>query len=204
MRLATLLIATLALTACGGGHNPDKAAAERIPEGQRVGAQKVEILAGSPAFAGGAISGAGTVRFAEPLPGRDTANNFSLSLELAEGEAVTLIANANRDLGAGIEVEISRPAGATNPRVVARAGADTLDLSGNFAPVDVKKPMSLAFDLHNDHGDSVHVVLFDDGNNGANLGEDQLRGKGAGALWGLRLAGGRVTGITRAGARDVH
>lgn len=202
--LPLYFLSILALSACGGGANPDKEAAERIPANQRVGAQKVEILSGTPAFADGTISGSGTVRFAEPLAETDSANNFALSLELSEGSSVTLVANANRDLGAGIEIEIARPASSVNPRVTARAGGDTLDLSPLFTSVNVSAPMQLAFDLHNNEPQNLHLVAFNDAANGAELGSDVVRGKGTGANWGLRLAGGKITGLVKSAPRDIH
>lgn len=204
MRFLPAAILAFCLSACGGGANPDKEAANRIPDSQRVGAMKAEVLSGSPSFANGTLTGSGTVRFAEPLSGRDTAHNFAIRLELTDGESVTLIANASRELANGVELEISRPAGATNPRVIARAGADTLDLSGLFTGVSAAGPMSLAFDVHNNEGDTVHLVAFNDGNAGAELGSDVLRGKGIGANWGLRLAGGKVSGLEKTAPRDNH
>ncbi len=194
------------LTACGGGSNPDKEAAQLIPEVQKVGSLKAEILNGGDTlqFSGGTLEGVGLVRFADPLSGAETANNFMIGLALDEGASATLIANSKRDLTGGIEIQISRPSGSTSPTVIARIGSMQRDLTSAFAgAVDVAQAMVIWIDVHNNHGNSVHVVAWSK-STGSELIEDIIPGKGLGANWGLRLQGGRVTSLVNAGPRDQH
>lgn len=207
MKKSVLLwfLVSLVLAACGGGENPDVEAAKKVPENQTVGNQKAEILSGADTlqFGGGAIQGTGAVRFTDVLEKPESANNFSLRLELGEGQSATLIVNSDRNLSVGIEIEVSRPLGAANLNVVIKAGSDTLDVSSFFASVDATQEMALSFDVHNDHGASVHVLAWND-LIGQELLADMIRGRGFGANWGLKLNGAKVNGIEKSGPRDEH
>jgi len=200
------LVFAFSLSACGGGRNPDTEAAKGIPDNQKIGSLKAEILSGSDTlqFSNGTLEGVGLVRFADPLSGADTAHNFAIGLALNEGESATLITNSRRDLTGGVEIKISRPPGSVSPTVMARIGPAERDLSSAFAgAVDVKQAMMIWIDVHNDHGSSVHIVLWNEAT-GPDLIEDVIPGKGLGANWGLRLEGGQVTNVVKAGPRDQH
>jgi hypothetical protein len=199
------LIFSFALVACGGGRNPDLEAEKRIPSSQKIGNQKAEILSGDSTltFLNGTLDGTGAVRLALPLAKVESANNFTLKIELAEDSSATLVTNSTRDLSAGVEIEISRPAGSTAPRVIARTGEDSLDISASFSSVDVTSEMHLSFDIHNDHGNSLHLLAWSS-QTAEELLSDILRGRGFGANWGLKLKAAKINSIERSGPRDVH
>lgn len=206
-------LVVLNLAACGAGRNPDLEAESRIPENQKVGSLKAEILSGAETlqFNSGVLHGDGTVRFAAPLAKPDSANGFIFKFELAENTTVTLVTNSDRNLSSGVEVEISRLPNSSSPQVIVRASAgtgageeqDILDLTPFFSSVDVTQVMSLSFDIHNNHGDSAHFLAWNN-STGQQLHEDMLRGRGFGANWGLRLKGAKVTSVERSGPREVH
>ncbi len=194
------------ISACGGGQNPDVEAARLLPASQAIGSQKLEVLEGSATllFSNGSLTGNGLIRFADPLEGAETANNFSMTFSLDDGGSITLIANANRDLTGGVEFEISRPNGSNELKVKARTTAGERDLSSALeGKINVAQEITLWFDVHNDHSDSVHVVAWNQAS-GEELTEDVVPGKGVGASWGLRLQGGRVENVSRSEARDRH
>ncbi len=204
-RAFPVFVLLLSLIGCGGGRNPDVDAANKVPQSQVVGRQKAEVLSGGNTlqFTQGVLQGHGVVRFTEVLEKPESANNFSLKLELAEGQSVTLIVNSDRNLSAGVEIEISRPQGALTPKVVAKAGTDTLDLSAAFLLMNVNEEMSLSFDIHNDHGDSVHVLAWN-AKTDRELFSDMIQGRGFGVNWGLKLNGAKVYSIEKSTPRDEH
>lgn len=205
LALSLISAGGFALSACGGGKNPDREAQNAVPDSQRLGPQKVEILAGAGAltFADGRAEGSGLVRATDVLERADSANNFVLSFELAEDGSVTFVANAKRDLSGGVEVEFTRPAGGSALRAQARAASGALDLAAAVAGIDASKPVSLAIEIHNDHGNDAHVLLWNEAT-GQELVEEMIRGKGAGANWGVRLRNARVSHAARGKVRDAH
>jgi hypothetical protein len=205
LRALLTLFCTFALIACGGGRNPDLDAAKQIPASQKIGSQKAEVLIGEDTlvFTNGTLEGSGVVRFASPLDKTESANNFTIQIELAENSSVTLVANSNRNLAAGVEIEISRPAGSTSPHVIARTSQDSLDISTSFSNVDVTSAMHLSFDIHNDHGNSLHFLAWNE-QTGEELLSDILSGRGFGANWGLKLQTAKITGIVKNGPKDKH
>lgn len=204
--LAVVSIAALVAFAsgCGGGRNPDLEAAAAIPESQRVGSLKAEILLGAETltFRDGGVEGRGTFRFADILPRWDSANNFVARLQLEEGESITLLLNATRPLQSGVEIEIARPIGAASPAVTIKAGADRLVASPSFADVDVSREFGLSFDVHNNEP-SLHLLVWRDGVAEPIL-SDIVNGRGRGAFWGARLDGGRLRSAARLEPRDAH
>ncbi len=193
------------LFSCGGGRNPDLENLSKTPDTQRVGDQKFDILSGESTlvYNDGAVQGSGSLRFSDNLKSSESAHNFKLTLQLPEESSVTLISNSNSELGLGIEIEILRKQGSSNLNVVARAALDTLDLSSHFISIDAKKEFTLSFDLHNDHGESAHILGWLMSNDSP-LFDDILQGRGFGSHWGLKLNKAKVLQISKSDPRSVH
>jgi hypothetical protein len=87
--------------------------------------------------------------------------------------------------------------------VIARTSQDSLDISTSFSNVDVTSAMHLSFDIHNDHGNSLHFLAWNE-QTGEELLSDILSGRGFGANWGLKLQTAKITGIVKNGPKDKH
>lgn len=203
-RLIVAAVMCLALTACGGGSNPDLAAEKLIPDNQKVGDNRAEIISGADTltFDQGNLAGTGSVRFAALLSGPDTANNFTLDFELSDQGSLVLVTNSNQSLGLGLEVEFKRSGNALN--VVARGGSDVFDMSQFFTAINASVRLKFSIDVHNDHGAVTHILIWDENNQSIELVDDILNGKGFGPYWGLRLSQAKVLSGGRADPRDVH
>ncbi len=205
MKKLFCVLAIAALTACGGGGNPDKENRAGVTGNYRLGARELNVLNGADTlkFKDGMVEGTGTLRFADVLEKPDSANNYSLAFELAAGGSLSLVANADRELAGGIELRLSRPEGGGPLQAEATAGSDKLPLENFFTAIDASKAVRLSFDLHNDHGENVHLIAWDEVA-GAELLEDILRGKGYGVNWGLKLRNARVLSAERLAPKDKH
>lgn len=205
MKSILWILSVVALTACGGGRNPDKEIRQDLAGSKKLGAKEVVILSGADTlkFVDGIVEGTGTLRFAESLAKPDSANNFALLVEIPAEGSVSIFANADRGLSGGIEVRLSRIPGSNALQVEAIAGNDRLPLGSSFTGIDASKAMHLSFDLHNDHGENVHLIAWDE-TVGAELLEDILRGKGYGVNWGLKLQNARVLSSERREPKDKH
>ncbi len=195
------------LLSCGGGPNPDLEAQKAIPSDQKIGNLKSEIISGSNGLIfspGGKLTGTGVIRFADLFPKVESAHNFFLRFEIEDGGSLTLITNANRNLNNGIEIEFSRSLGKNELTVTAKTPSDLLDLSSFFNVSNVSGLLAFSLDLHNDHSNSVHLIIWDELNSGKELLEDLLNGNGMGVHWGLELNQAKVTFADRSKAKDQH
>lgn len=203
MRKIILTVISFFMVGCSGGSNPDVEAANKIPESQSVGAQKVDIIDGDAlSFNSGTISGTGVVRSATALSTTDSANNYAVKFLLNHSGSITFIANAKKDLSAGVELTFTRLASTSTLEVIARAGSDILDLSENFEDVDASAEISFLIDIHNDHEAESHLVFWD--GSGGEMFEDLLRGKGFGSHWGLKLNNAQAYQVVVGPPKDEH
>lgn len=205
MKKLILVLWACGLFACGGGSNPDRELRSAPGNLRKLGVLELEILSGADTlkFEAGSIAGTGVVRINDPLAKVESANNYELAFEIEDGGSVALLANGDRQLATGIEVGLARIPGQPASQVRARVGTDSLSLDEAFAKIDASAKIHLSFDLHNDHGENVHLVAWNE-DTGEELVEDMLSGRGFGSHWGLRLQGARVSIVHRREPKDKH
>jgi len=193
-------LVVLSLVACGKGSNPDRELANRIPENQRIDGQAVHIVSGGDTlqFNGGTLEGTGAVLFAEPLPGKESANKFTLRFEIAPNGKVAVVGNSDASLN-GVEVEFARENATTVMKFFVRARGVEKEGSSSFSGIDASQPLTLAVDIHNDEGEFAHIqvrqdetVLFDS----AEI-TGGSPGNGSGPLWGLKISDAKVMSAIR-------
>ena len=220
----TALLALFLLTTaigCSGGRNPDKESA--IP------AEKITRLAGvefeTPASDGlsttgadGFLSGSGLLIAREPISDVKTGRHFVIRGDLAEGGSIQLIAFAIRTanglqngLQNGIEIELSRPAGSAQLKVIAKAGNNQDDWSQFFSRIQPDTEFEIGFDVHNDENGEAHILVWNmkDGANQEPFFDSALDvngapGKGFGRLWAVRLNNATLRQATVGEPRDDH
>ena len=82
--------------------------------------------------------------------------------------------------------------------------ATDADLTAAVSGIDASKPMSIAIEIHNDHGNDAHVLLWNEAAGSQELGEESVRGRGVGSNWGFRLQNARVSHAAKGAIRDAH
>lgn len=216
----TALFALLLLTAtsgCSGGRNPDKESA--------VPAEKITRLAGvefeTPVSDGlsttgteGFVSGAGLLIAREALSDVKIGRHFVIRGNLAEGGSIQLIAFAIRtqsELQNGIEIELSRPTGSAQLKVIAKAGNNQDDWSQFSSRIQPDTEFEIGFDVHNDENGEAHILAWNmkDGANQEPFFDSALDvngapGKGFGRLWAVRLNNATLRLATVGEPRDDH
>ncbi|HVJ64247.1 MAG TPA: hypothetical protein VM901_03230 [Bdellovibrionota bacterium] len=212
MNLKINAIALFALTACGGGYNPDRAALERL--NQKVSSTRFEIL-GSPESLNyeaseNRVLGSGDLRMAPDLGESESAHSFVFEFVLTRiNSELTFVSHADTKLQNGVELRFRRTDAASSPFVAVKASGEVADWSNFFASLDAAKTFKLAVDVHNDHGPFSHLIVWDEKRSGAKLLDsgadtDGAPGHGFGAHWGFRLRDAHLISVSRGEPRDAH
>ncbi len=198
-----------ALSACGGGPNPDRDALNAIPSTQNVTGEKFVLLSAADAlfFGTGTLSGTGTVRFADDLVGVETAFHYGLTFTLQDGGELTLVSHANASLGNGVEVRFKRSGGTLS--VFATAAGRSDDWSSFFTTIDASTQMKIGMDFHNNEA-ITHMIVWNDLvstsvdilDSGVDV--DGSPGKGHGQNWGLVIKNAEVKNILKDEPRNEH
>lgn len=199
-----LLTFFLFLFGCGGGYNPDLEELNQIPSHQNISGSKVAVLSGESTlnFSGGAISGTGAVRSGVYLSSAESAYNFQLKFKLNPDSKVTFISHSKKDLQEGVRFEFSRVGSATQMQVEAKAQDDSLDITSQLGSLDASQILELFIDVHNDHGDNTHILIWD--KEGNKLLDDQLRAKGSGSSWGVELTNVEIQSFKVSSPKESH
>lgn len=214
MRLLTLtLLATLALSSCGGGKNPDLEAQNQIPDETVVGASKYTILSGEETLKqeDKTLSGDGTIMFADILSKPETANNYTVDFQLEVGGSLTVIMNAvhNKESNAlerAVTFTFKRPEEADKPlQLLVTAGSDSYDATEFLEePLPGGERLRLSIDGHNDHDPNFHFLIWKGDTLDKLLIEDLPKGRGFGARSGLTMAKAKVFDFVIGPAKDEH
>lgn len=200
-----LLVLLLVAGGCGGGKNPDAESLAAVPDTQKIGQNKYEILqnSGNLQIKDGALTGSGIIRMAIPLAKADSANNYNLRFRLAPGGSLALRTHAGKSLEGGITVIFNR---SPQPQirvleVLVLTDKSRMDVSYAFNKISAQGDIYLSMDIHNDHGDGIHFIAWD-GNSGEKLFGTGIRGRGFGTNWGLVLNEAAVTDFKNGHQRD--
>ncbi len=197
-------IALVSISACGSSRNPDREAAEALPEDQKLGGFKFEILPGSNFKLGrGQIEGDGQIRLASPMLKANSAHNFYLKFKIEEGGELRLQTFANSDLNGGVDLWIRRPVGTDQLSIALIVGSEERDYTDLLPRFRADQEHELWWDVHNNDGDQMHAVLWNQAQ-GDELLEDLLPVQGIGVQWGARLRGASLLGLDRQDVRDRH
>lgn len=207
MRMRACLALLLAV-GCGGGHNPDRAALEKISSAQILGVYKYEILddASMLVARNGEVSGVGKVRFGEVLDGAKSAYHYSIKFRLDEDGSLILVSHADAKLAGGFELHFVRHGGVLE--VMAKTARKSVNWTRYFASIPAQREIELGIDLHNDHGARSHLIFWDTltGNVLFDSGRSihAAPGRGLGAEWGLQLKGATVYDIKKGAPKHAH
>jgi len=116
---------------------------------------------------------------------------------LDEGESFTIHAYADNQLANGIDLVVSRPA---NTPTSLEVTVDGSDISSAFTGVAADQTINILMDAHNDEN-PTHVLIWPEGEtefsdtttieNSEDTGT--VSGQGAGAFWGITVAGAEIT-----------
>lgn len=165
------------------------------------------VDAGSLQHNSTSLSGSGSLVFISPLAGITSKNSYALQFTLAEGGSLTLVANANNQIGNGLNIVFTR-SGTTVTGVTQAGGAS--GTSFTLAGVDASSTIQLQVDIHNDET-PAHVLAW----NGSDFTEEAAiynsedaglaaPGNGSGTYWGLILSNANVTGASVGTAKFVE
>ncbi|WP_374075515.1 hypothetical protein [Bdellovibrio bacteriovorus] len=181
------------LTACGGGHNPDKdgnVPYRELSDGRRVMAESITAVA--------------------------TGANFEVSFDLEEGGSVTLYTFANSDLHNGVSIQFARVQNSL--KVFATAQGIVQDWSPRFESVDASQTVPMTIDIHNNER-PAHIMIWSGSKNSSlnhrntlyNSAEDSLDlnydnspGNGFGRSWGIKLDKAQLHKATLSSPQDAH
>lgn len=215
VKILLAITCAFALVSCGGGKNPDLEAQNQIPDATTVGQSKYVVLDGEDTLKkvddGDGIEGTGKIAFVDTLSKPETANNFELSFKLAVGGSVTLHANGvlepeAKELTKSVAMVFARPEEGKPLKANVIAGSDNFDISEFVADIDPAKDITLSLDVHNDHGPSVHFLIWI--NEGTpeekKLIDDIANGRGFGTRLGLDLKDATVMNFAKGPAKDEH
>lgn len=206
MKYTVTLLILAFLASCGGGHNPDLEALKAASSiSQIIGQQRFLVVSGQDThdISGGVIEGTAKVRSLLPLEKVDSANNFVLTFQLFDEGSVTLYTNSFEDLSAGISFTVTSNGEGNSPTVVLKAGDDVFDLSEDFDDVKYQNgEITLSLDIHNDHGASTHFIIWND--EGEEIIDDLLNGRGNGSYWGLDIKNAKVTNVIKREEQKPH
>lgn len=181
------------LTACGGGHNPDKngnVPYRELSDGRRVMTESITTVA----------AGA----------------NFEVSFDIEDGGSFTLYTFANPDLQNGISIQFVRIQNSL--KVFATAQGTVQDWSPRFASVDAAQTVTLTIDIHNNER-PAHIMiwsglknsslnhrntLYNSAEDSLDLNYDNSPGNGFGRSWGAKLDNAKLHKATLSSPQDAH
>lgn len=202
--VALVLMLGFNLSGCGSSRNPDREAAEALPEDQKLGGFKFEILPGSQlSLRAGKLEGDGQIRVASPMIKVNSAHNFYLKFKIEDGGELRVQTFARTDLSGGVDLILRRPAGAEQISVALMVGSEERDYTTLLPRFAANEVHELWWDVHNNDGDQMHTVLWNEAQ-GDELLEDLVPIQGVGVQWGVRLRSASLLGLDRQEVRDRH
>lgn len=213
VKILLAIACAFALVSCGGGKNPDLEAQNQIPDAPTVGQSKYVVLEGEDTLKNGddGLEGTGKIAFVDTLTKPETANNFELSFKLAVGGSVTLHTNGvlepeAKELTKSVAMVFARSEEDKPLKANVIVGSDNFDISEFVAQIDPAKDVKLSIDVHNNHGASIHFLIWT--NEGTpeekKLIDDIANGRGFGTRLGLDLKDATVTNFAKGPAKDEH
>lgn len=201
MKVICLIAALITLSACGGGHNPDK---DNLSKAITVGDASYYDL------------GVGKGLMTEGISSVDGGANFEYRFRLDDGGTFTAVTFANSTLNHGITIRISRVGSRLN--VFATAQGSTQDWSPLFSTVNAAEEVILTMDIHNNES-PAHILIWSGSKNPAmnrtntlyNSAEDSVDldydgapGNGTGRAWGFQLEGATLINARISEPQDSH
>jgi hypothetical protein len=202
MRSLLLGLATsLVLSACGGGHNPDK---DKLSSATQVGNSSYYDL------------GQGKGLISSALSAVSSGANFEVSFRLQDGGSFTLITFADSNLNQGLNIQFTRTGNSL--RVTASANSVFQEWSALFANIDAAQDLTFTVDIHNNEKPS-HILLWQGSKNShldhtntvynsaedsVDLDYDASPGNGRGRQWGFILNNSEILNAQQTDVVDAH
>ncbi|WP_374031245.1 hypothetical protein [Bdellovibrio bacteriovorus] len=192
---------SLALAACGGGHNPDK---DNLSKALQVGDSSYYDL------------GSGKGLMSEGISAVSAGANFEITFTLNDGGSLSLHTFANSSLQSGFTVTFTRIGNVL--QVHADAQGEVQDWSSLFAAVDASTTLTFNLDIHNNER-PAHVLIWngakasdmDHTNTVYNSAEDSLDlnydaapGNGSGRAWGFTATNAQLLNARLSSPQDGH
>lgn len=201
MKLIFFVAVALTLSACGGGHNPDK-----------DNLNKAIVVGDASYYDLGVNKGLMT----EGVSSVNSGANFEYHFRVTDGGSFTVFAFANSSLTNGIAIRFTRNGGTLN--VLATAQGITQDWSPLFASVDASQDVTLTMDIHNNES-PAHIMIWNGSKNpkmnhtntlynsaedSVDLDYDAGPGNGSGRAWGFQTDGATLINAKISDPQDSH
>ncbi|WP_253720722.1 hypothetical protein [Bdellovibrio bacteriovorus] len=196
-----LILTALFMTACGGGHNPDK---EALQQAQKIGDQAYFEI--SP----------GVGLMADTVSSVSSGANFEVSFTLEDGGRLSISTFADTQLKSGIDFVFTRQG--TKLFVFSSAQGQTQEWTSLFNTVDATGVLTFTMDVHNNEHPS-HILLWEGSKNASmdhrntlyNSAEDSLDlnydnspGNGFGRNWGFKLEKAQLLKAVLSAPQESH
>lgn len=201
MKLLFAAFFSMALVACGGGHNPDK---DNLSKALQVGDSSYYDL------------GAGKGLMTDGISSVASGANFEVTFTLNDGGSLSLHTFANSNLQSGFTVTFTRTGNVL--QVHADAQGISQDWSSLFAAIDASGTLTFTLDVHNNER-PAHVLIWsgakasdmDHTNTVYNSAEDSLDlnydaapGNGSGRAWGFTANNAQLLNARLSSPQDGH
>lgn len=121
-------------------------------------------------------------------------NNFALGFSLESGGSMSLIANCDKDLKNGVEIEISRQE--KRLRVILQTHQGAQDISEHFVRVDASQKFNISVDVHG-HG---HVMIDGVEDDELEFAIPRVRGE----VWALKANRATIFKAVQSKAKHQH
>lgn len=135
------------------------------------------------------VSGTGSLRSAKSLRGVDSAYHYELQFSLRDQGKLTLVSHAGENLESGIEIHFLR--NGSELYVELESSRGKRNVSQNFLDLNPLRVIELGVDVHNDHGSSAHVMIWNEQTEQLVLDTSKMLraapARGLGRHWGLRV-----------------